>query len=187
MRSRGEEKGGRAGTRHHLGRGPDRWHRQLPLRPSGVCRPSPRWWGTLRCRGAWQPIAGAVVNPVSGETFQVRQPRRTPSQRRRCRPTAGGGPRGVDPWPTRWSPRASRMPRRPGPSRPDCSSNCSRGAHPADRKCCPRPLSSAAGEVDAYMSETSTLGTLAAGGRRDGEAGCLVGGPGGLGPRRRQA
>lgn len=164
----GEEKGGRAGTSGITWvvdpiDGTVNYLYDLPAYAVSVAAVV----GDPSVPGAWQPIAGAVVNPVSGETFRAAL--RAAAHFVAAAQVSTDGWRWAArrrPWPTRWSPRASRMPRRPGPSRPDCSSNCSRRcATSGGSEVLPSTsVVSRPGRSTRITSETSILGTWQRGG-----------------------
>jgi len=180
----GEEKGGRAGTSGITWvvdpiDGTVNYLYDLPAYAVSVAAVV----GDPSVPGAWQPIAGAVVNPVSGETF------RAALRRGALRRSGAGVDRRLEVGRTAstladtlvatgFSYAASTRAEQAGllvELLPEVRDIRRIGSAALDL------CRLAAGEVDAYYERALNPWDLAAGWLVVTEAGCLVGGPGGLG------
>jgi len=180
----GEEKGGRAGTSGITWvvdpiDGTVNYLYDLPAYAVSVAAVV----GDPSVPGAWQPIAGAVVNPVSGETF------RAALRRGALRRSGAGVERRLEVGraastladtlvATGFSYAASTRAEQAGllvELLPEVRDIRRIGSAALDL------CRLAAGEVDAYYERALNPWDLAAGWLVVTEAGCLVGGPGGLG------
>lgn len=180
----GEEKGGRAGTSGITWvvdpiDGTVNYLYDLPAYAVSVAAVV----GDPSVPGAWQPIAGAVVNPVSGETF------RAALRRGALRRSGAGVDRRLEVGRTAstladtlvatgFSYAASTRAEQAGllvELLPEVRDIRRIGSAALDL------CRLAAGEVDAYYERDLNPWDLAAGWLVVTEAGCLVGGPGGLG------
>ena len=162
-----------AAHRHHLGRRPDRRHRQLRVRHPGVRGEHRRGRAASPSPDQWEALAGAVFSPATGELFHAAHGERrlaaadsgSPSTRSRARRRPAGDRVRLQPGDPRRRPRprrarhadgarsaahrrgiASTSPMSPpGGSTATSSAACSRGTTRPARCSSPRPAGASEG------------------------------------------